>query len=323
MTDTRDSINLLVDLIDSKRIGTRFKAFLMVPGTLGLEDALNWEANGIPQRPDMFDVRGIKMFADGGYSSSDAAIKAPYADEYALEPGSMGKLNYTDEELEATMRAVADAGLQLAMHTNGERCQEQVCGVAAGVSDGYPVRLEHGGNWVWDPATPDAWRRGGAIPVPQPVFIYTMAPAMPQYLGAYGAQHGRCPWKTLLADGWELSAGSDAYWSFEEDVTNPFFSMWCCMKRAGWDGEVIDPEEAIDLETALRMHTINGANLIREEARKGTLEEGKLADIVVLDRDITEGVTADSIRDVKVDHVFIGGELVYSREGVPEAAVRP
>jgi hypothetical protein len=81
------------------------------------------------------------------------------------------------------MRSVAEAGLQLAMHTNGERCQEQVCGVAAGVSEGYPVRLEHGGNWVWDPATPDAWRRGGAVPVPQPVFIYTMAPAMPQYLG--------------------------------------------------------------------------------------------------------------------------------------------
>jgi predicted amidohydrolase YtcJ len=63
------------------------------------------------------------------------------------------------------------------------------------------------------------------------------------------------------------------------------------------------------------MYTINGAKLIREEATKGTLEAGKLADIVVLDRDITASVTADSIRDVKVDHVFLGGRLVHSREG--------
>ena len=324
MSDTRVSLRALTELVDEQRVGTRFTLFLMVPATMTLEEAVNWWEIGIVERSGLMDVKGVKIFADGGYSSSDAAVHVPYCDHAALSPGSRGRLTFEETELADLVRTVADANLQLAVHTNGERAQEQICRVVADLAlDGsQPVRLEHGANWMWDPQTPAQWRRAGAIPVPQPMFIYTMAAGMPYYLGDYGAAHGRSPYKSLMADGWRLAAGSDWFWGFEEKVTNPFFSMWCCMKREGWDGVVIDPEEALDLESALRMHTINGASLLGVDRSRGTLERGKLADIVVLDRDITTGVDAENVRDVKVDHVYMDGRLVFSRDGAEPAVVR-
>jgi predicted amidohydrolase YtcJ len=317
MSDTLDSLRAMVELIDAARIGPRFSVFVMAPATLPLDQAVAWRENGITDRPGMLDVRGIKMFADGGYSSSDAAVNVPYTDAVALEPGSKGKLSFTDDELKDVLRTVAAAGLQLALHTNGERCQEQVCRVVEelGLTDAQPVRLEHAGNWVFDARTPDAWRLAGAVPASQPAFLFTMGPSMPLYLGAYGAQHGRGPYRTLLETGWDMPSGSDCYWSYEDDVTDPTFGMWCTMVREGWDGEVMDPEEAIDLESALRMQTVNGAKAMGEASTRGTLEEGKLADVVVLDRDITQGVTGANIREVDVDYVFRGGELIHIRDG--------
>jgi predicted amidohydrolase YtcJ len=317
ITDSRASMDAIVDLIDAGKMGSRFNAFFRVPRTLSLEEAINWQASGVRTRPGMFDVGGIKLFADGGYSSADAAVKVPYVDDVALEPGSKGVLSFSDEEFTAILETVSAAGMQLALHTNGERCQDQICRIVADSDLGGspPVRLEHAGNWVWDPATPDGWRRAGAIPVTNPPFLNLMAPAMPVFLGPYGARHGRCPFHTLLADGWELSAGSDATCWYNADATNPFFSMWCCMRRLGWDGKAIDPEEAVDLESALKMHTIYNAKAMGEDADKGTLEAGKFADAIVLDRNIAAGVTADNVPDVKVDYVFLGGELVHTRDG--------
>lgn len=321
MSDTRQSLDVMVDLIDRGRLTSRFSVFLMSPGTLSFEQACNWRDQGIHERPGVFEIRGIKVFADGGYSSRDAAVHHPYAESVALESGPLGKLNFTEKELADMFIAADHAGLQVALHTNGERAQEQVCLVTEKLrlNNALPVRLEHAGNFVYEKNTPEMWRRGSALPVPQPMFIYTMAPYMPIYLGDYGARHGRLPFKTLTDAGWDLPAGSDAYWALEDEVTNPLWSIWCCMKRLGFDGQLIDPEEAIDLETALRMHTIFGARLLDREEIIGTLETDKLADIVVLDRDITSGITVDDLPGVKVDSVYVGGEQVYLRTGAEGA----
>ena len=154
---------MLLDLIDEGSIGPRYNVFLMVPATMTLEQALNWRATGLTDRPGRYDIRGIKLFADGGYGSYDAAVNHAYCDCVALEPGSKGILSFADSELADVLTKIAGSGMQVAIHTNGERSQEQVCRVARSIdlAGDPPMRLEHAGNWVWDPrdTRPVAQRR--------------------------------------------------------------------------------------------------------------------------------------------------------------------
>ena len=95
---------------------------------------------------------------------------------------------------------------------------------------------------------------------------------------------------------------------------NPFFSIWCAVKRQTFTGQIIDPEQRVSVDEALKMHTIYPAAALGEQDSKGSLEAGKLADIVVLNRD-PMGMTGDELLDVKADYVFLGGREVYRRPG--------
>lgn len=159
-------------------------------------------------------------------------------------------------------------------------------------------------------ATADKWAAAGIVPVPQPVFIYTFGEYFPDYLGEYGAR-GRFPFRSLLEAGWRLSGSSDVWIGSEREATNPFFSIWCCLKRETYSGKYIDPEEAITLEQAMRMHTIDAAWVMGEDDQKGSLAPGKLADIIALDVDPFE-TDIDQLRSIKVEFVMARGETQLS-----------
>jgi predicted amidohydrolase YtcJ len=149
--------------------------------------------------------------------------------------------------------------------------------------------------------------------VPQPVFLYTFGDFFPTYLGDYG-RLGRFPMRRLLDEGWEITGSSDVWIGSEERATNPFFSVWCCLRRQSFLGETIDADQTITLAEALRMHTINGARTLGEGDLYGSLEPGKKADVIVLDRD-PFGCSTDELLDVRIDTVFLGGRLVHDRQG--------
>lgn len=155
--------------------------------------------------------------------------------------------------------------------------------------------------------------------MPQPVFLYTFGDFFPVYLGEYGARGG-FPFRSLLRDGWRLSGSSDVWVGSEEQATNPLFSVWCCVARRTFRGDTIDEDEAIPVEDALRMHTIDAAAVLGRERLVGSLEPGKVADCVVLDRDPTACAT-EELLDVQVDAVVVDGRLAYEREGAPPLTV--
>jgi predicted amidohydrolase YtcJ len=173
------------------------------------------------------------------------------------------------------------------------------------------TRVEHAGNLVTEEITVDAWREAGILPVPQPVFLYNFGDFFPVYLGEPG-RTGRFPFRALLDEGWKLSASSDILLGSEERQTNPLFSVWCCLKRETFFGEIIDPEQRITLEEALQMHTINGALALGQERERGSLAAGKLADMIVLAENPYEA-NVDHLPGIPVDSVYVGGRLVHER----------
>jgi len=94
---------------------------------------------------------------------------------------------------------------------------------------------------------------------------------------------------------------------------NPFLGMWITLTRQPrWTDQPLHPEQRISREQAIRLCTINNAYVMFEEKQKGSLEKGKLADFIVLDRDILT-CPVDEIRDILVESTYLGGKLVYSR----------
>jgi predicted amidohydrolase YtcJ len=111
----------------------------------------------------------------------------------------------------------------------------------------------------------------------------------------------------LLARGVRVAGSSDA------PVTHyaPLFGVEQALTRRTSDGDVCGPNERVDLPTAIRMHTLNGAYAAFDESQKGSVEVGKLADLVVLAEDVSR-VPVDRLRHVGIALTVLGGEVVYS-----------
>lgn len=316
ITETRDGLRAMDELALDGELPLRVAAYLWVPGTMPLEEATSGEL-AFDCAPEMLSVNGVKIFADGGFTASSAAVKRPYA----TDPGSRGTLAVDRDYVAEVARRASDAGLQLAIHANGERAQELVCeGLIQAASEGglsRPPRIEHAGNFLPDVSLTDRWREAGIIPVPQPVFIFAIGDFLPTYVGDYG-HHGQFPFRALIDQGWGLSGSSDVWIGSEQRQTNPMLSIWCCVERRGFSGRPIEPEQAVTVEEALWMHTRGGAAVLGQEAEKGSLEPGKLADLVVLSKD-PRAVPPSELPEIKVDYVFLGGRLVHERAGAADA----
>jgi predicted amidohydrolase YtcJ len=321
ISETLAGLHLMDDLVRAGELPIRFSVLLWAPGTMSFEEAVDWERHlTLSCAAQDMHVRGVKMFADGGYSARNAAARTPYVEKYAVSKGSRGQINLSSGRVADAVRRTRERGLQLAVHANGERAQDEVCAgvlAAGGAADGLPTRIEHAGNLVTTTATVDAWREAGILPVPQPVFLYNFGDFIPVYLGEAGRQ-GRFPFRTLLDDGWKLSGSSDVLLGSELRQTNPLFSIWCCLKRETFLGEIVDPDQRITLDEALELHTINAALALGQEDERGSITAGKLADLVVLAESPYE-VDVDHLPDIEVDSVVVGGRAAYDR---PQAAGR-
>ncbi|CAG7605150.1 amidohydrolase [Leucobacter soli] len=315
ISGTPAGVRAIAAAAESGEIPQRVVEYVCAPGTLEFEDALrSREIFGDGER---FHVRGIKVFADGGYSSRNAAVDIPYVDEYALEAGSTGTVNIGREELVEMVSRSARAGLQLAVHANGERAQREIVEAAAAAESaaGLPVRMEHAGNLMMDGTADAAWREADVVPIPQPTFLYNFGDFFPLYLGE-AASTGRFRFRDLSERGWRLAGSSDVFTGAEEAQSNPLFGVWNCLARRSFNDAVIEPDQALTLDQALRMYTQYAADSLGLGDSYGSIEAGKEADFVVLDRDPYEA-SADELLEIRVDHVVVGGRIVHSRDGAP------
>ena len=255
---------------------------------------------------DWLRVAGIKVFVDGALGSRTAAMLAPYAGE----PENVGVATMDAETLRATARKATAGGLPLAVHAIGDRANRMVLDALAGVGEAGVHRLCHRIEHVQLLHPDDVGRLAalGVVASMQPVHATQDCEMADRYWG------DRCAtayaWRSLLEAGTVLAFGSDCP---VEDL-NPFVGIHAAVTRRRADGfpgpEGWYPRQRLTVEEAVRAYTLGAAYATGLEDRLGSLIPGKLADLVVLDRDI---FTCDpmAIAETQVVATMIGGRFVY------------
>ena len=174
-------------------------------------------------------------------------------------------------------------------------------------------RIEHMGNVHPQLQRFKRTKRLGVLPVPNMGFINSWGDQVEYLLGKERARSGF--WcKTLIDEGFPIPGSSDATGTHPEN-TNPFFCMSCAINRKTFSGKVISPEEKISVTEAIKMYTNYSAYAGFEENQKGSLEVGKLGDLIVVSRDPWE-VADLEIADIEVICTIIGGKVTYNPSGL-------
>lgn len=255
-------------------------------------------------------VRSIKKQIDGALGSHGAWMLEPYTDM----PSTTGLVLEPVREIERTAELAMQHGYQLNTHAIGDRANREVLDIYERAYAEHPEvedprwRIEHAQHV--DPADIPRFGELGVIAAMQGVHATSDAPWVPKRLGEERAGEGAYRWQDLWETGAVVTNGTDAP---VEDV-DPIASFWATISRKLPDGAVFDPEQRLSREQALRTYTINNAYAAFEEALKGSLTPGKLADIVVLSRDIMT-VPESEVRDAVVDYTIVGGRVLYERGG--------
>jgi predicted amidohydrolase YtcJ len=166
------------------------------------------------------------------------------------------------------------------------------------------------------PAALDKIRQLGIVLDLQPAWLWLDGATLEKQFG-YDRLSVFQPYKTLFDRGIMVGGGSDhmqKIGSFRSiNPYNPFLGMWIALTRQPrWTDRPLHPEQRISREQALRLYTINNAYITFAEKQKGSLEPGKLADFIVIDRDFLS-CPVDQIKDIKVEETWLGGRRVFSR----------
>jgi predicted amidohydrolase YtcJ len=277
---------------------------IRVTGLFTYSGATGLLADGRPAgvESDFLRIGGVKIWADGGMSSRTAAVDEPYLDP----PGEMGMLIYDEETLTSMIGRCEEAGFQVAIHAQGERAIRTVLAAFARASaPGNPLRhrIEHGG--AFTPELRDIAATQGIHVVSQPGFLSQLGEG---FLAAFGPERSRYlyPFASLQRAGIVVAGSSDA----PVIDASPFFAMRDAIERRTQAGRAIAADETITAAQALDLYTRHAAFVGGQEDRIGTLEVGKQADFVVVDRSPLD-IPAASIAETTVHRTVVAGRVVF------------
>jgi len=304
-----DTVEAYKRLIEAGAIKTRL--YVMVRGSLAeltpffARGPINDFAN------HRLAVRAVKIYADGALGSRGAALLEPYTDE----PATTGLLVTPPDEVYAQTLAAAKAGFQVGIHAIGDRANREAMDIFERVQREVPearalrMRVEHA--QILDAAEIPRFAKLGLIASMQPAHATSDMPWAATRIGDARVEEGAYVWRKLLDAGAVIASGSD----FPVEEANPLLGFYAAITRqdavgrpaGGWT-----PRQRMTREEALASFTRQAAFAAHAEKLTGSIESGKLADVVVLSHDIMR-IPPRDVLTTNVRMTIVGGEIVYQR----------
>ncbi len=253
-------------------------------------------------------IASIKVVADGALGSRGAWMLAPYADS----PSSVGLPTTPMETIAEVSKIALDNGVQLCTHAIGDRANREVLNLYERAYKSRPDlkdlrwRIEHAQHL--DPADIPRFGQLGVIPAMQGIHATSDAPYVLARLGPQRAEAGAYVWQKLMKSGAIIANGTDV----PVERIDPMANFYATVTRQTKDGSVFFGDQKMSREEALKSYTWNGAYAAKEEALKGSITVGKLADITVLSKDIMT-IPADQIPSTTAVYTIVGGKIAYQQ----------
>lgn len=248
-------------------------------------------------------VGAMKMTCDGSISERTARLSEPYVGR----PDDYGILVMGEEDLYEHAQRAHQAGWQIGIHANGDVGIDTTLRIYERLSRELPrtdprFRLEH--CTVVNDSLIERIRALGAIPNPFSTYVYYHGEKMKEY----GAERLNRMFavRSFLDAGIRVTQTSD----YPPGPFEPMMALQSSVTRTDMNGNLWGPRQRITVEEALRVGTLHGAYASFEEKEKGSIEPGKLADLVVLGKDPTR-VDPTTLIDIPVERTMVGGRWVF------------
>lgn len=256
---------------------------------------------------DTLNIRAVKLFADGALGSRGAALLAPYSDM----PTQHGLLFMSEPEMQHKIATALKAGYQVNVHAIGDAANHEVLDAFEGAyknAGGRELRnrIEHA--QVVTLADIPRFKQLDLVASMQPTHATSDKNMALDRIGAARLQ-GAYAWRAFLNQGTRIAGGSD----FPVESDNPFFGLHAAVTRTDHSGQPPGgwhPEQAMTLLEAFRAFTLDAAYAEHQENSLGSLEPGKWADFILIDRDLFKIPPAD-IWKIKVEQTWLAGGRVH------------
>jgi len=306
-----DEAEVYMSMADNGEMSMRIYAMMWEAGE-------NLDAIGKPiiaYGNDHLDIRAVKLMSDGALGSRGAAMIEPYEDDTE----NRGLRMYTQAEVDAKVKKANDMGFQVGIHAIGDFGNRQSLDAfeksQGGVASPLRNRVEHAQIIALDDIP--RFAELGVIASMQATHATSDMNMAEDRIGSERLK-GAYAWRKLLDSGAVLANGSD----FPVELANPMLGLYASVTRqdreglpeGGWHAE-----EGLSREETLHSFTLAAAYAAHQEDRLGSLEPGKWADFIVVDRDYFT-IPASEIDDIQVIQTWIGGEMVYERCEDPDSA---
>lgn len=302
VTDAYGSQDSLQAYRDSYNAGDSSARIYCMIGYFAIEDMIAKGAK-TGDGNDWVKIGGMKLTCDGSISERTARLSKSYVGR----PDDFGIIVMDEEELYSYAIKAHKANWQIGIHANGDVGIDKALNVFEKIQTEHSredprFRLEH-----CTVINDDLIRRIkalDAIPNPFSTYVYFHGEKMKEY-GAERLEN-MFALRSFLDAGINVTQTSD----YPPGPFEPMMALQSSVTRTDWNGNLWGASQKISVEEAIKVGTINGAYASYDEKIKGSLEEGKLADLVVLESDPSE-VDPNSIIDIKIERTMVGGKWVY------------